>query len=339
MNTSVEQKTEAVTMSDWSSGSSLEVLALRANLLARIRAYFVDHPALEVDTPVVSRFTSPDCMIEPLKTSYTGPGHAEGLPLYLNTSPELFMKRLLAEGIGSIYQLSHVYRDGEAGSRHNPEFMLLEWYRPDFDHFQLMDEIDDLLIWVLDGYLDYQPATRTSYRDWFKRHTDLDPGLDEVSLFSAFARSHLSSVPASMDEYDLDPWLDLLITHWIEPRIQEECLFVYDYPANQASLACIREESIPVAERFELYLYGMEIANGFHELRDPQEQLRRFTDENHKRKKMGLNALPIDPNFLAAMEAGLPDCSGVALGFDRLVMLAAGVSDIAQVLPFSFERV
>jgi lysyl-tRNA synthetase class 2 len=313
-------------------------LRLRARLLARIRAFFAERDVLEVDTPALGRAATTDPAIESFATVYRGPGAAAGLPLYLHSSPEFCMKRLLAAASGPIYQLSHVFRNGEAGSRHNPEFMLLEWYRPGFDQHRLMHEIDTLLAYVLDGLVDYRPARRISYRQWFMDETGLDPWSDDVASFRDFAVSQLPSVPDGMPEHALDPWLDLLLTHWLEPRLGAQALFVHDYPVTQASLARIRHQPVAVAERFELYVNGVELANGFRELTDGAEQAQRFAHDNRARQDASQPIMPVDAQLLAALEHGLPDSSGVALGFDRLVMLAARLPHIDAAMPFSLSR-
>lgn len=334
----VPKRIDKAAQSDWRPGASLDVLKLRATLLARVRAFLANRGVLEVDTPLLSRYATPDPALQSFQTRYLGPGSAQGQRLYLHTSPEYFMKRLLAFGSGSIYQLAHVFRNGELGGRHNPEFMLLEWYCTTKDHFGLMDEIEALLAFVLDGISDCRPARRITYRDWFREHTGLDPGKDGLDQFRRFAQDKLGSVPATMDDNELDTWLDLLITHWIEPRLGKGALFVYDYPVSQAALARVRNDAVPVAERFELYLDGVELANGFHELADADEQAQRLYAENRVREQRGLEPVSIDENFLNALHSGLPDCSGVALGFDRLVMLAAALPDIQSAMVFSFSR-
>jgi len=323
----------------WRPCASLQILTLRATLLARIRSYFMQQGVLEIDTPLLSRYGSTDPAIESFHSSYTGPGRADGLPLYLHTSPEFFMKRLLAAGSGALYQLAHVFRNAELGKRHNPEFMMLEWYRPGMDYLALMNETDALLSFVLEGFMDYQPAKRVTYRQWFREATGLDPWIDKVAAFRQFAEQQLESVPESMDDRQLDPWLDLLVTHWLEPRLGNRPVFVYDYPVSQASLARIRQGEFPVAERFELYIKGVELANGFHELADAGQQLDRFEQENRVRERTGKPVVTIDQHLLSALQSGLPDCSGVAIGFDRLAMVAAGLTDIASAMPFPFSRV
>ena len=338
-NTSAVPKTDGIGDNLWRPCASLEMLVLRATLLARIRSFFMRQGVLEIDTPLLSRFGSTDPAIESFHTSYSGPGSVDGLPLYLHTSPEFFMKRLLAAGSGPIYQLAHVFRNAELGSRHNPEFMMLEWYRPGMDHQALMDEADTLLAFILEDFMDYQPAKRVTYRQWFRDGTGLDPWTDKVAAFRQFAEQRLDSVPESMDDQELDPWLDLLVTHWLEPELGDRPVFVYDYPVSQASLARVRQGEIPVAERFELYIRGVELANGFHELADAEQQQQRFESENRVRERMGKPIVPMDHNLLAALQSGLPDCAGVAIGFDRLVMVAAGLPDIASAMPFPLSQV
>jgi lysyl-tRNA synthetase class 2 len=217
--------------------------------------------------------------------------------------------------------------------------MLLEWYRPGFDPHALMEEIDALLARLLDGYIAYQPAKRITYRQWFMDETGLDPWSDSPAAFRSFAAEHLASVPEGLPDDDRDPWLYLLLTHWLEPRLPPGAVFVHDFPVSQASLARVRRLPLPVAERFELYVHGVELANGFHELADSDEQLRRFSHDNAVRQVQGQPRMPLDTRLLAALKHGLPDSSGVALGFDRLVMLAAGLNDIDSVMPFSLQRI
>jgi lysyl-tRNA synthetase class 2 len=248
------------------------------------------------------------------------------------------MKRLLASGSGSIYQVCKVFRQGEAGRLHNPEFSMLEWYRLSFDHQQLMVEVDDLLREMLAGYRTLKGTLRLSYRDAFQRHAGLDPLLASITELQATVQQHGIDV-TGLDEHHKDAWLDLLMTHVVEPALPQDCpVFIYDYPASQAALARIRQEEPPVAERFELFLDGMELANGFHELTDAVEQRQRFKADLVTRGEMGLPRVPVDERFLTALEAGLPPCAGVALGIDRLVMLAAGVKSISKVLAFDDER-
>ena len=331
-------RTDTLAECDWRPGADLETLKLRAGLMARARAFFAARNVLEVDTPILSCAAATDPAIDSFATAYQGAGGAAGQPLYLHSSPEFCMKRLLATGCGPIFQLSHVFRNGESGRRHNPEFMLLEWYRPGFGPDALMDEVDELLAQLLAGYLDYRRAKRVTYRQWFIDETGLDPWRDTPAAFRSFAAANLASVPENMPDHERDPWLYLLLTHWLEPRLDADALFVHDYPASQASLARIRHQPLPVAERFELYLRGVELANGFHELGDSREQAQRFAHDNNLRQAAGQAPMPPDQRLIAALGHGLPDSSGVALGFDRLVMLAAGLTDIDSAMPFSVQR-
>jgi len=321
-------------MADWKPSASLAMLKTRARLLQRIRAFFQAREVLEVATPILSAAAVTDPYIK--SYAVQDPQHAK--PRYLHTSPEFAMKRLLAAGSGSIYQLCKVFRQGEVGRQHNPEFTMLEWYRLGFDYQQLMAEVDSLLRELLDGYLTLGETQRLTYRDAFVQYVGLDPHTSTIEQLQAKVQQQGIDV-TGLNATDKDPWLDLLMTHVVEPALPRDCpVFIYDYPASQAALARIRQDNPPVAERFELYIYGMELANGFHELTDAQEQRQRFEADNRARQAAGLDPMPIDARFLAALEAGLPACAGVALGFDRLVMLAAGASSISEVLAFDADR-
>ena len=289
---------------------------------------------LEVETPILSAAAVTDPHIE----SFAIKDPQYGKPRYLHTSPEFGMKRLLAAGSGSIYQLCKVFRQGELGRRHNPEFTLLEWYRLDFDHQQLMTEVNELVRELLDGYLTLGDTQRLTYRDVFLQYAGLDPHTASTRELQAKVEERGIDV-TGLSDTDKDAWLDLLMTHTVEPALPRDCpVFIYDYPASQAALARIRPNDPPVAERFELYIYGMELANGFHELTDAGEQRQRFEVDNRARLAAGLAPMPVDARFLAALEAGLPDCAGVALGLDRLVMLATGAKSISEVLAFDADR-
>lgn len=323
----------------WRPSADLSILRLRAELLARIRAFFAAREVLEVETPALSAAAITDPHLTSFRTVYSGPGPRHGRTLYLHTSPEFPMKRLLAAGSGCIYQIARVFRDGEAGRRHNPEFTLLEWYRVSFDHHRLMHEVTELVTALLAGQLPLDEPERLRYGELFQHHLNLDPHRVNVAELAACAEARNVSIPPGMPTDDPDPWLDLLLTHCIEPELgQGRLTFVYDYPASQAALARLRPGDPPVGERFELYINGLELANGFHELGDPGEQRRRFELENAARRTLGLPVMPIDEHLLAALESGLPDCAGVALGFDRLLMLAAGKKSLAEVLAFPLDR-
>ncbi|VAX12429.1 Translation elongation factor P Lys34--(R)-beta-lysine ligase [hydrothermal vent metagenome] len=322
-------------MPAWLPSASLDTLRLRARLLAQTRAFFYARGVWEVETPLLSQAATPDPHIH----SFAVSASTGAEPRYLHTSPEFPMKRLLAAGSGSIYQICKVFREGEVGRRHNPEFTLLEWYRIGFDLPALMEEVDILIRELLrEGDSECLALGDTqyfSYTEALQRFSGLDEPLNaDITVLQNCARSHGLDVPALGDEHDA--WLDLLMSHVVEPALPRDCpVFIYDYPVSQAALAQIRGD---VAERFELYLNGMELANGFHELADAAEQRQRFEAENQRRLQMGLPVMPLDTHFLTALEQGLPDCSGVALGFDRLLMLIAGKTDIAAVLSFACER-
>ncbi len=318
---------------DWRPTAAFAQLRERARILAGIRAFFVARGLLEVETPYLSAAGTTDPQIESFATEYTGPGAARGCRLFLHTSPEFPMKRLVAAGSGPIFQLARVFRNGEAGRRHNPEFTLLEWYRPGFDLDALMEEVAALV----QAMLGERPVRKVSYQEAFVQSLGIEPHrATAAELRSAAAAAGLGEVPGLEGR---DDWLSLLLTHVIEPGFPADTLtFLYDYPASQAALARVRLGDPPLAERFELYVGSVELANGFHELADAAEQERRFAAEREARRRDGQVDVSTDERLLAALAAGLPDCCGVALGIDRLVMLALGVDSIDQVLAFPFER-
>jgi lysyl-tRNA synthetase class 2 len=320
----------------WRPTAPLATLRRRAELAATTRAFFAGRGVLEVETPRLAEATVTDPHLASLACRYTGPGAPAGRALYLQTSPEFAMKRLLAAGSGPIYQLGRAFRDGEAGRRHNPEFTLLEWYRPGFDQHALMDEVDAYLAATLGA----PRAERLTYRELFGRHLGLDPHTATTAELDRAAAAGAAPPPPFAAE-DRDGRLDLLLSHAIEPRLpRDRPTFVHDYPASQAALARLRvdPDGVAVAERFEVFAGGLELANGFHELTDAGEQRRRFASDLARRGRLGLPPVPLDERFLAALEAGLPDCSGIALGFDRLVMLAVGAGSLAEVVAFPLER-
>jgi lysyl-tRNA synthetase class 2 len=324
-----EQKTDLT----WSPTASIQALRERAKIIALIREFFAKRQVLEVETPVLSHSTITDPNVVGIPALFKSIGSAEENILYLQTSPEYAMKRLLASGSGAIYQINKAFRQGEVGRLHNPEFSILEWYRPGFDHHALMDEMDELLQLVLNT----APAERVSYADLFMQHLQIDPHGATAESLAVVAKQ--KNIPISGDLPDRDAWLDLLWTHCIEPVVgQEQPIFLYDFPSTQAALAKVRHENPPVASRFEVYFKGVELANGFHELQDAEEQAKRFARDLAYRQKHGLPAMPVDERFLAALRQGLPDCAGVALGIDRLIMLALGRTRVADVLSFGFDR-
>ena len=297
---------------------------------ASIRQFFAERNVLEVETPLLGSAGVTDPAIEPL---IVAAGASLGGPRYLQTSPEYAMKRLLAAGSGPIFQIARAFRDGEAGSRHNPEFSLLEWYRPGFDHHRLMEEVAELVC----GCLGERPWQRLSYRQLFLDLLQLDPFLASAAELEAVARR---SIDVGGLQGDRDLWLDLLMSHLVEPRLADMGMcFVYDYPASQAALARIVEmDGVMVGQRFELYVDGMELANGYFELGDAAEQRARFEADNRQRRIAGAPSRALDESLLEALAHGLPQCSGVALGIDRLLMLNCGSDDIRGVLAFDWQR-
>ena len=312
------------------------MLAARAQLLARIRAYFAHAGVLEVETPILSQAATTDARLHSLQTALGAQ------PRYLHTSPELPMKRLLAAGSGSIYQICKVFRADEQGRRHNPEFTLLEWYRVGWDYRELMTDVGALVGSCINAgigdALPLQAPEFLRYREAFKHHAGIDPMHASARDFAACAQAHAIHAPPLGDS-DIDAWRDLILTHVIEPRLGRQRLsFIYDYPATQAALARVRPDTPPVAERFEAYLNGMELANGFQELTDARAQAARFAHDNAARGALGLAPMPVDARFIAALASGLPDCAGVALGVDRLLMAMTRADCIDAVLAFPSAR-
>lgn len=290
-------------------------LEQRADFLATIRLFFQSRGVLPVETPIFSPTATPD----PALTSFQTVDHAVGVPLYLHTSPEFFMKRLLAAGSGSIYQICKVFRCEEQGRYHQPEFTMLEWYRVGWDHWQLMEEVAQLAQICLEKTL--QPTEWLSYQQAFQYYVGVDPFQATLADLAKQAEPlGLAYGHATLTRRD--EWLDLLLSHFIAPHLGKGRLtFLHSYPPSQAALARINQrEELPVAERFELYLSGIELANGFHELTDPKEQRERFEEQNLMRLRLGKPSMPIDELFLESLNH-MPDCAGVALGIDRLFML------------------
>jgi lysyl-tRNA synthetase class 2 len=314
---------------DWRPTATLEALRIRAEVLTAIRTFFDRRGVLEVETPLLSAATVTDLHLHSMECDLD---RADGGRRYLQTSPEFAMKRLLAAGSGPIFQICRAFRGGEAGRRHNPEFTILEWYRPGWDHHALMDEIDALLATVLET----PPGERLSYAEVFEAHAGVDP--HRASMPELGERVAALSVRGAA-ELDRDDLLNLLLTEVVEPRLgRGRPTFVYDFPASQAALARLRPGKPALAERFELFVEGVELANGYHELTDPAEQCRRFERDLAERRLRDLPEVQADERLLAALEAGMPDCAGVAVGIDRLVMLKLGASDISEVIAFPIDR-
>lgn len=357
----------------WQPSCNLEALRARAAMLSDIRRFFMERDVLEVETPLLCANAATDLHIQAIPAYYSGyPGYSglvqssaafsndfdpskdKARPYYLQTSPEFAMKRLLAAGVGSIYQLCKAFRNGERGQRHNPEFSILEWYRIGFDHHQLMDEMDEFLQNILGS----GPALRFSYQALFLKYLNIDPhsaSIENLKILALEQGIHISA--AETLRLSKDDWLDLLMTHCIEPELktlkaskelknlktQQVPVMIYDYPESQAALAKIRPakgQEPAVAERFEVYIDGIELANGYHELSDASLQLQRFEEDNAKRLASNLPRMEPDLRLVQALESGFPNCAGVALGIDRLLMIKSNgqYSSIDEVLSFTIER-
>ncbi len=315
--------------SDWSPGCRLDALHRRAQVMRTVREFFARRQVLEVETPLLAHGGATDIHLASLRV----PGGIAGAEGYLQTSPEFAMKRLLAAGSGPIFQICKAFRAAERGSRHNPEFTLLEWYRPGFSLQALMHEVSELLQRV---GIASKPGFR-SYRELFLQYVALDPfAADEAEIQQRAAE--VSGMSATV--LDRDEALDVLLTHLIEPNLgQGQPEFVYGYPASQAALAKVEIiEGYPQARRFELYLNGLELANGYDELVDADEQRRRFEADNQARVERGLPPVSIDRRLLAALAQGMPDCAGVALGVDRLLMCLMQTQRIDEVMAFTIDR-
>ena len=322
--------------SHWQPAASQALLVARAELNAGIRTFFAERGVLEVETPLLCRHSGTDPYLAPITANYRAHPRAAAQTLYLQTSPEFAMKRLLAAGSGAIYQLGKAFRDGERGQRHNPEFTMLEWYRPGFTLAQLMDEVEALVVAML-ALPQASPIRRVSYRQLFVERLGFDPHTIEMPQLMARTAASVGVDVAVLDSRAT--CLDLLYGHLIEPALIEP-VFIHDYPAAQAALARVTQddEGQQVALRFELVIRGMEIANGYDELSDADEQSRRFAADRAVRRQQGSEDLAADERLLAALQHGLPACSGVALGVDRLLMLRTGASTIDEVLTFPLER-
>lgn len=313
----------------------IEALRQRARLNALIRGFFAARDVLEVETPIMSAAGNTEPNIEGFHTRFSGHVDAGSPQRWLRTSPEYPLKRLLAAGVGDCYELGRVFRNGEAGGRHNPEFTMLEWYRVGWDHHRLIEETIALVQEAL-ALVQRPPASVriVSYRDLFMQAVALDPFLaDEAQL-----RAGLGEVGIQPDGLTRDDWLDLLMSHRIQSQFAADAITViHDWPASQAALARIRSGTPPLAERFELYLGPVELANGYHELNDAVEQRQRFERDLAIRAARGAEQPPLDEAFLAALPS-LPACAGVAVGVDRLLMALAGTPRIGDVLAFDFAN-
>lgn len=321
----------------WRPVADLQQLRRRAQLLAAIRQFFAQRAVLEVETPLLCRATGTDPNLDFFSSQFHNPPYQQ--TLFLQTSPEFAMKRLLAAGSGSIYQICKAFRNGEAGRFHNPEFTLLEWYRVGFDLQQLMDEVADLLLSLLVDTKPQLTVMQVSYQQIFREVTGLDALDFNPYTYRQIAISQGYPEAESLcgDEHAL--WLDFLFSHCVQQAMPPNTIvLVHGYPAIQSSLARIHPDDERVAERFEVFINGLELGNGFFELCDAREQDIRFEREMVHRQQHGLTLVAKDQLFLDALMAGLPDCSGIAIGLDRLLMIASGRDSIDQVIAFPFAN-
>jgi lysyl-tRNA synthetase class 2 len=330
--------------SNWRTKASRETLMERALMLKNIRAFFDARGVIEVETPLLSHYATTDPHLDSLQSRFRDQG------CYLNTSPEYAMKRLLASWEKPIYQICKAFRDDELGPSHNPEFTLLEWYQPGYDMLQLMDELTELVTGLC--FLSKIPSLnnpqfeRISYQQAFQDFAGINPHQTSSDECFDVAKTNNIEIPQGMasDDNEINDWLDWLLIQLVLPAFKKDSFtFMYDYPASQCALAKIVKKGmmnapqVLVAKRFELFFGEIELANGFHELTDAKEQLQRFQQENKMRKQAGKKSSRIDENFIAALTYGLPDCSGVAMGLDRLLMVLTNITCIDQVLSFSWK--
>jgi lysyl-tRNA synthetase class 2 len=323
-------------VTDWRPSASFETLRLRARLNALIRAFFAGRDATEVETPVMSVAGNTDPNIASFQLQFSG--RTDGAPRtrWLRTSPEYPLKRLLAAGFGDCYELGRVFRDGEAGGRHNPEFTMLEWYRLGWDHQRLIDETAQLVLAALELVGRTATLKRVGYHDLYRQQLGIDPHSATLEHLQAA----LGDVVIDPEGLTRDDWLDLLMTHRLQPAFApDQLLALYDYPASQCALARLgQRDGMAVAERFELYLGPLELANGYHELADADEQGQRFDRDIALRRQRGDALPPRDERLLEALHAGFPHCAGVAMGIDRLLMAMLGSQRISDVVAFDFGR-
>ena len=322
----------------WQSTMTWENAQKRAQILKQIREFFADRNVVEVDTPALSQGTVTDVYLDALSCQYHYLANSsidQSDTLYLQTSPEFHMKRLLASGYGCIYQIAKAFRHEEAGRYHNPEFTMLEWYRIGFNQLDLMQEVADLLTCVLAC----DKPILTSYQDIFIQALDIDPLTASYEVLALTIMEHKIGDEWLFESGDKDVLLQFIFSEIIEPTIGKTApQFIFNFPVEQASLATVSTEDARVAERFECYYQGIELVNGFNELTDANEQRSRFEKDNKKRVSQGLAEQPMDQRFIEALSHGLPQCSGVALGVERLLMLALNVEYINEIQGFSIER-
>lgn len=315
---------------DWQPNTTQKTREKRAELLQQVRAFFQQRKVLEVETPILSRAGNTDPYIDSFNVINSSEIH------YLHTSPEYAMKRLLADGSGDIYQICKVFRHAEKGRNHNPEFTMLEWYRVGFSYQQLMQEVETLLTGLIPNL--QLVASKFSYQQVFLENLGFNPHTVENDAIKNLVKKTIPSLET--DNLSRQAMLDALLTHTIEPTFAKDCLtFIYDYPASQSALATIRDEdNTQVAERFEVYLGTMELGNGYQEETNFEQNTRILHNENKQRDALGLKQVNIDNSFLHAIEAGMPDSSGVAIGLDRVLMCIIGEKSIQKVINFPWDK-
>ncbi|MBS0226244.1 MAG: EF-P lysine aminoacylase GenX [Proteobacteria bacterium] len=321
--------------SDWTPSASIAAMHLRARINRLIREFLAARNVLEVETPILSMAGNTTPNIDSFSSHFSGHVDAGSSERWLRTSPEHALKRLLAAGVGDCYELGRVFRNGEAGGRHNPEFTMLEWYRIGWDHLRLIDEVAELVRAALALVGREASLEVVTYRELYQRELAIDPLLVDIDTL----RNALGEIRIDPQGLERDDWLDLLMTHRLQPTFSpDHMIAVHDWPASQAALARIRADDPPVAERFELYLGSTELANGYHELLCADEQRDRFDADIAVRVRRGQPLPAIDTRFIAALRHGMPACAGVALGVDRLLMVLHGSGHIGDVVAFDFSR-
>lgn len=321
----------------WKPACDLKHLRLRAQMLAAIRGFFDQREVLEVETPLLCHKVGTDPQLDFFSSFY----HClpDDREMFLQTSPEFAMKRLLAAGSGSIYQICKAFRQGELGRLHNPEFTILEWYRVGFTLEQMMDEAAELIVRVLNQPSLINTLRKISYRELFEQVTGLNPLVFSQQNYASYAQQNGISDAVSLCEQDHSLWLDYIFSHKVQAVLIDQSLcMVYDYPAIQSSLARINPKNNAIADRFEVFVNGIEIGNGFFELADAEEQESRFDLEIKSRAVEGKAVVEKDQLFLQALKSGLPECCGIAIGLDRLLMLRAELDSLDQVITFPFDR-
>ena len=328
-----------MTFAHWKPSATMMALKERATLLRAVRQYFDGCGVMEVETPMLSSNATVDIYINSFSTEFEPIGGGPVQTYYLHTSPEFPMKRLLAAGSGDIYSLGRVFRNGEAGGRHNPEFTMLEWYRVGMDQQRMMDDVSSLL----SSICNFSEVRRCSYGELFEEYLGVNPYTVDTSELDQLVQKKVDESLTGLERNDC---LDLLFSKYIEPYLGGvnkntlEGVFVCDYPADMSALARLRvnEQGLEVAARFELFVKGIELANGYHELLDANEQEKRFKAEQKKRQNRGFDIYPYDKRMVQALAHGMPDCAGVAMGVDRLLMLMMNTKAIGDVLAFEFMR-